>query len=140
MSRRHGDGELDGELDCGAAVVEYTLVSTLLIFVFLGVIQVALVLHARNVLVANAAEGARAAAVRGASISDGERACAALVRAVLSPARHPAGGPCHGERVPASVGRPPLIRMHVAATLPLTFVPLGKVHLDIAARAIEEPR
>jgi hypothetical protein len=30
--------------------------------------------------------------------------------------------------------------MNVRATLPLTFIPLGKVHLDVAARAVEEPR
>ena len=51
----------------------------LLVFVLLGVAQVALVLHARNVLVADAAEGARTAAVRGGSLARGEQACARLV-------------------------------------------------------------
>lgn len=126
--------------DAGSAVVDYILVATLLIFVFLGVVQVALVLHARNVLVANAAEGARAAAVRGASVGDGEQACAELVRHALSQALETGPKPCEGSVLAASGGEPPLIEMHVRATLPLTFVPLGKIRLDVTARAIQEPR
>ena len=43
-------------------MVEFVLVGALLLFVTLGVIQVGFVLHARNVLAADAAEGARHAA------------------------------------------------------------------------------
>ncbi len=123
--------------DSGAAIVEYTLVATLLIFVFLGIAQVALVLHARNVLVADAAEGARAAAVRGAGLDDGEQVCADSIRHSLSSAAA-AGSPCsaalddeHGAQ---------LVDMRAQVTLPLTFVPLGKIHLDVRARALREPQ
>ncbi len=129
--------------DRGSAVTEYVLVATLLVLVFLGVVQVALVLHARNVLVADAAEGARTAATRGATLGDGERACAGLVGTALSGAvSTPAGaaGRCVAAYVAGSSGRPPLVSMRARATLPLTFVPLGQVHLDVTARAVQEPR
>jgi hypothetical protein len=117
----------------GAAVVEYVLVSILLIIVFLAVVQIALVIHTRNVLVADAAEGARTAALRDSGLPAGERACTDLVR-------HAVGGvvqtPCAGSYEGVV---PPLVRMRISATVPLTFVPFGHVHLDVSARALREP-
>src|ERR687889_1613135 len=48
--------------DRGAAVVDFVLVLVVLIPLFLGIFQVALVLHVRNTLTAAASEGARYAA------------------------------------------------------------------------------
>jgi len=45
--------------DRGSAVVDFVLVSVLLVTLFLGVVQLGVVLHVRNTLVAAAAEGAR---------------------------------------------------------------------------------
>ena len=45
--------------DAGNSTVEFTLVSVLLVSLFLLVMQVGFVLHTRNVLVASAQEGAR---------------------------------------------------------------------------------
>jgi hypothetical protein len=45
--------------DVGAAPVDFVLVGSLLTFLFLGVAQVAIDYHVRNVLAACAAEGAR---------------------------------------------------------------------------------
>lgn len=116
----------------GAAVVEYVLVSVLLIVVFLAVAQVALVIHTRNVLVADAAEGARTAALRDSGLATGERACSELVRHAV------------GRLVPVSCagtyeGDPALVRMRVRTTVPLTLVPFGHVRLDVSARALREP-
>lgn len=132
MTRR-GAGET------GAAVVEYTLVAVLLILVFLGVVQVALVLHARNVLVADAAEGARTAALRGATLADGERDCATQVAMALSPLLRLGARPCTADLLPGDQTHPELVRMRVRASLPLTFFPLGRVQLDVTARAVVEP-
>lgn len=54
----------------GAAPVEATFAIVLLMLLALGVIQVALVLYARNVVAASAHEGARAAIERGTSQDD----------------------------------------------------------------------
>ena len=48
--------------ECGAAVSEFALVSGLVVFVFLAVMQVGLALHVRNTLTLAASEGARAGA------------------------------------------------------------------------------
>ncbi len=55
----------------GAATVEFTLVSILLIFLTLGVLQVALVLHVRNTVADAAAEGARWGALADSSLDEG---------------------------------------------------------------------
>lgn len=54
----------------GAAPVEATFAIVLLMLLALGVIQVGLVLYARNVVAASAHEGARAAIERGTSQAD----------------------------------------------------------------------
>ena len=48
--------------DCGSAVVDFVLVMIVLVPLFLGILQVALVLHVRNTLTSAASEGARYAA------------------------------------------------------------------------------
>lgn len=57
--------------DEGSAVVEFVLVLTVLMPLFLGIVQLALVLHVRNTAAAAAGEGARRAAVQGATPQDG---------------------------------------------------------------------
>ena len=57
--------------DHGAAVVDFVLVSLVLVPLVLGLIQVALVLHVRNTLTAAATEGARYAATVDRQPKDG---------------------------------------------------------------------
>jgi len=64
VTRPAGDG--------GAAVVDFVLVSVLVVALFLVALQVGLVLHARNVLVSSAQEGARYAA--NADVTDPDEA------------------------------------------------------------------
>ncbi len=118
-------------------MVEFVLVSALLVFLVLGVVQVALVVHVRDVLVADAAEGARYAADRGVGLAAGEQRCAEFVRESLSPALV---GPtaCQASLVPGEDGLT-LVRMAVAARVPLTVLPLGRVRVAVTARAVEEP-
>ncbi len=78
-----GDGGASG--DEGSAVVEFILVGTLLLFLFLGILQVGLILHIRNTLAADAAEGARHAANLGVAAADGGPYAQALI-----PGRSPA--------------------------------------------------
>lgn len=117
-------------------MVEYVLVSVLLVLVFLAVAQVALLIHARDILVADAAEGARSAALRDSSLRSGEQDCALLVRQTLSRLVLDGESPCAGSYQP---GSPPLVRMRVRATVPMTLLPFAHVHLDVSARAVVEP-
>jgi hypothetical protein len=57
--------------DDGNVVVEFVLVSILVIAIAMGVIQLAVALHVRNMLISAASEGARLAATNDRSIGDG---------------------------------------------------------------------
>jgi TadE-like protein len=71
------------------ALVETALVFPLLVVVALGVLQLTLYIHARDVLVAAAQEGARLAAEDGRSLEDGYARVRRLVRAGLGSAVEP---------------------------------------------------
>ncbi|NYD42763.1 TadE/TadG family type IV pilus assembly protein [Nocardioides panaciterrulae] len=58
-------------LERGAAVVDFVLVLVVLVPLFLGIVQVGLVLLVRNTLAAAASEGARYAATRDADLAQG---------------------------------------------------------------------
>lgn len=70
--------------DRGSAVVDFTLTSTLLLFVFLAVFQLGLALHVRNTLISCAAEGARYGAREGSSAQQGEDRARDLITRSLS--------------------------------------------------------
>lgn len=68
----------------GNAVVEFVLVTPLLLAVTLAIMQVALALHVRATLVSAAAEGARASALAGADPQAGERRTRALLSGTVA--------------------------------------------------------
>jgi Flp pilus assembly protein TadG len=70
--------------DRGSAVVDFTLVSILVLVLFLGVVQVALAVHVRSTLVDCAAEGARVAGRADRGVADGVARTRELVAASLS--------------------------------------------------------
>lgn len=122
--------------ESGAAVVEFVLVSGLLVFLFLGIVQVALLLHARDVLVADAEEGARYAANQGVAMQAGEARCEQFIAASLSHALlHP--GSCAG--TVGTTGGLREVAMRVNALVPFTVLPLGGVHLSVVGHALAEP-
>ncbi len=71
--------------DSGAAIVDFVLVGALLTLVFVGIVQLGLVLHVRNTLIDAAAEGARYAAFADRTPDDGAARARDLIRASLSP-------------------------------------------------------
>ncbi|WGW10833.1 pilus assembly protein [Saxibacter everestensis] len=71
--------------DTGSAVADFALISGLLVLVFLGVIQLALILHVRNTVIDCAAEGARFAALGDQSATDGATRTKELISSSLSP-------------------------------------------------------
>ena len=70
--------------ESGSAVVDFTLTSVLLLFVFMAVFQLGLTLHVRNTLISCAAEGARYGAREGASPAQGAQRTRELVTRTLS--------------------------------------------------------
>lgn len=119
--------------DRGAAVVEFVLVSILLVACFLGVVQLGLVLHVRNTLVACAAEGARYAANADRSPADGAAHAQQLIRAALADT--------YASDVRGSfttVGGAPAVVVEVHAPLPVVGVlgPTGS--LVVRGHALDE--
>jgi hypothetical protein len=117
----------------GAAVVEFTLVSVVLVGLFLAVLQLGLVLHIRNTLVACAAEGARHAANADRDLADGAARTTALLAESLSPRF---GGAIASRYV--WTGGVQLVEIEVTTTLPL-FGLLGVDRgLTVTGHAVEE--
>jgi Flp pilus assembly protein TadG len=118
--------------DEGSAVVEFALVTPLLLVLLLGVLQIALAMHVRATLTAAAAEGARVAALSGSSLIRGEQ----RTRDVLTDSL--AGGGVAG--VSASrqrVDGVEVVAVTVAASLPL-FGLLGPTSLQVTGHAVQE--
>lgn len=76
-SRRLGRGER------GAAVVDFVMVSVLVVPLFLGILQVGLFLYVRNTITAAASEGAHFAAVLNREPGDGEARTRELIDGVV---------------------------------------------------------
>jgi len=117
----------------GAAVVDFVLVLVVLVPLFLGILQVGLVLHVRNTLTAAASEGARYAATVDRSPSAGVERTRSQIRGALA-ARFASDVSAHEVLVDGV----PAVEVRVAADVP----PLGlwgpSVHLDVSGHAVEE--
>ncbi len=71
------------ERDDGAAVVEFVLVSVLLVLLLFGVLQVGVYFYARNIVAASAADAARYAAAAGVDPRAGAARAEQLIRSGL---------------------------------------------------------
>ncbi len=118
--------------DSGSAVVEFALVTPLLLIVVLAIVQVILALHVRTTLTAAAAEGARAAALAGSSLVVGER----RTQEVLNDALGGQAATGISARY-VSVGTSPAIQVQVTARLPLIGL-LGPETLVVEGHALAE--
>ena len=122
--------------ESGNATVEFTLVSILLVFLFLLVAQLGLVLHTRTVLVAAAQEGARYGANADRGTADAERRAYEVVADALSPgvaARMDAPRAALVE-----VGGAPVMQVTLAGPMPVVLLPGGPLRLTVQGHALEE--
>lgn len=119
--------------DRGSAVVDFVLVLVLLVPLFLGLLQVALVLHVRNTLTSAASEGARYAA----TIDRPPEAGAARTRQQITGALADRFASRISARM-VSLSGAPAVRVDVIAEVP----PLGlwgpAVRLAVSGHAVEE--
>lgn len=122
--------------DDGAAVVDFVLVSVLLVTLFLMVLQVGVVLHVRNVLVASAAEGARYAANADRSPDEGAERAKQVIASALGGrvARSMTCVPVDGE----DLNGQPLVDIRCTGPMPVVFLPTGAFSLTVHGHAVEE--
>lgn len=120
--------------DAGSAVVDFTLTSVLLLFVFLAVFQLGLALHVRNTLISCASEGARYGARAGASPEQGAQRTRHLIGRTLSD-RYADGVSTRVETTGAGVQ---VVVVDVSAPVPIVG-PLGPAGgFEVRGRAFVE--
>lgn len=119
----------------GSAVVDFVLVLVVLVPIFLGILQVALVLLVRNTLASAASEGARYAATLDRGPADG----AARTREQI-------GGAISGRFAqdvsarPATVDGAPGVEVVVHATVPALGLGGPGISFTVTGHAVEEQR
>lgn len=117
----------------GSAVVDFVLVTVLLLPIVLGILQLALVLHVRNTLASAAGEGARHAAVAGSSADAGRAKIEELVDGALS-----ADVVRRVDVHPANVGGAPGFESVVEADVSVLGLGGPAVHLRVSGHAVAE--
>lgn len=117
----------------GSAVADFVLVMVVLIPVFLGVLQVALVLHVRNTLASAANEGARVAATVDRSDADGVAYARHQIQGAIS-GRYAGSVTAHS----TSVGGAPAVRIEIRAEVPALGLGGPGVALTVSGRAVHE--
>jgi len=123
--------------DAGAAVPEFLMVSVLLIFLTVLIVQAALYLYVRNIVTAAAAEGARYAADANVDPASGaERAQQVTGRGTSRSVADRL--PCRGAEEPGGAGAT-LDVVRCSGSLPFLFLPgFGVLPIRVQGHAIEE--
>ena len=121
----------------GSAVVDFVLVSVLVVALLLAVLQVAVYVHVRNVVVASAQEGARYAADADVPVEAGVGRTLEVVGGATS-ARTAAGLSCTSAQEVDGSGLT-LVVVRCAGAVPSLFAALGDLlPLRATGRAVEE--
>lgn len=123
-----------GAGEVGAAVVDFVLVTAVVVPLVLGIVQLGLVLHVRNTLTAAASEGARLAATADHEPAHGVARTQAAVREVLADR--------YAEDVTAqatAVDGYPGVVVRVEAEVPALGLLGPGVALSVEGHAVEEP-
>ena len=119
----------------GSAVVDFVLVLVVLVPIFLGILQVALVLLVRNTLASAASEGARYAATLDRGPADGAARTRGQIDGAIS-GRFAQDVDAH----PAVVDGAPGVEVVVHATVPALGIGGPGVELTVIGHAVEEQR
>lgn len=117
----------------GSAVAEFALVSALVVALFLGVVQVALTLHVRALVIDAAAEGARVAARADRGAADGAARTRELITAALAGSY--ASDVSVGHTVRDGL---PVVEVTVRAPLPVVGLLGPSGALTVRGHALEE--
>jgi Flp pilus assembly protein TadG len=124
--------------ESGAAVVEFVLISVLLIFLLFGVIQVAVYYYVRNIVAASAADGARYAATSGVDARSGATRASQLIAHGLT-ADAAADITCTGGSAVDAASGLPVATVHCRGPLRALFLPLDlPLRVDVTSSVLEE--
>lgn len=124
--------------DRGAAVVEFVMVSVLLVFLLFAVLQVAVFFYARNIVAASAADAARYAANSGVDSADGGPRAAELIGKGLGSVEA-ARIPCRGSTSTDTASGLVVASVHCRGRLKLTFLPLDvPLWIDVTSSSLKE--
>jgi Flp pilus assembly protein TadG len=117
----------------GAAVVDFVLVLVLLVPMFLGVLQVALVLFVRNTVASAASEGARYAATLDHDPADGAVRARIQISGVLA-GRYAQGVSAREVTIDGA----PAVEVTVHVVVPALGLGGPAVSFDVTGHAVEE--
>ena len=121
----------------GSAVVDFVLVGVLVVALLLAVLQVAVYVHLRNVVVASAQQGARYAANADVPVEAGAGRTLEIVGRATS-AQTAAGLVCESVQEVDDSGLT-LVVVRCSGAVPSLFAPLGDLlPLSATGRAVEE--
>lgn len=127
----------DGDRERGSAVVDFVLVSLLVVALLLAVLQVAVYVHVRNVVVASAQEGARYAANADVPAEVGAARTVEVVARATS-ARTAAGLVCTSVNEVETSGLTVVV-VRCSGAVPSLISALGDLlPLEATGRAVEE--
>ena len=121
----------------GSAVVDFVMISLLIVMLLLAVLQVAVYVHVRNVVTASAQEGARYAA--NADVDSGLGAARTVEVVARATSNQTAQGLvcASGEELDASGLT--LVVVHCNGAIPALLASLGNLlPLDVTGRAVKE--
>lgn len=122
-----------GRSERGSAVVDFVMILVILLPMFAALFQLALVLHVRNTLSSAAAEGARVAAVVGATPEDGTTKTAQQILGTLNEK--------YAQRIAieeTTVGGVPAYEIVVTAQVPALGLGGPAIEIEASGNAIIE--
>jgi Flp pilus assembly protein TadG len=124
--------------DDGAAVVDFVMISVLLVMLLFAVLQVAIYFYARNVAAASAADAARYAAAGGVAPADGGPRATRLIHQGLDEAD--AGGlHCTGRPGRDGASGLAVTTVHCRGRIRLLFLPLQMpLTIDVTSSVLRE--
>jgi Flp pilus assembly protein TadG len=125
--------------DRGSSVVEFSMITVLLVFLLFAVLQVAALFYVRSVTSAAAADGARFAANANVEPAAGGPRASALVA-------HGLGGrlagqlPCVGQAMPDPGSGLVTAEVHCQGRIRSLLLPIGAfVRVDVTGRSLKDP-
>jgi Flp pilus assembly protein TadG len=117
----------------GSAIVDFVMILVVLLPLFAALLQLSLVLHVRNTLSSAAAEGARRAAVVGATPEDGTRKAAEQIVGTLN---EKYAQEIHIERT--TVGGAPAYEVIITGSVPALGLGGPAIEIEVSGNAIIE--